>query len=190
MSKGGYLLPWNNVYEKYIAFSKARDQNHPCHTLTNAINGEKGNLERDLGYLDKYYAEIRDFLNLVANAKKTPSTRVHDALKAKEAKLCSWEDTLSPYYWGYIGGLRALASIAKDIDPYIAALKQWTSSTGAPRGIEVVTALLTEVGSISKKVKEDWENEVGSGPGAFDAYVSKRPQKLLELRTTGSGTTG
>ena len=65
--------------------------------------------------------------------------------------------------------------------------------------VPVAIELLREVQSLSNKVRQDWEDEVRKGPNdpydlySFTAYVDRRRQTLLALRTPlppTPGTTG
>jgi len=196
MPKGGYLLPWTNIYEEYIKFSGRLDKNHPLHIfLTEELKVGNDILTPNLGYLDKYYAEIRHFLNLADTAKRSPNsvidgfTTVQQALKAKEAELCNFKDTLEPYFYGYRLGLAKLDSIANKIEDYTNKLRndaipQYKASDDE---VFLLWDLLQAIKSISNKVRVDWEDEVKGGPNdpydfrSFNAYVKDRRITLLAL---------
>ena len=204
--KGDYLQRWAGAYERYAKYAAFQGKDHPCNqswnepSLTDELKQANDYLVTDLGYLDRYYAEIRDFLNLAEAARRTPNNaRVQQGLAAKEAELLSMPDTLWPYFHGYKGGLERLRSVAEAIDDYLELIRLERIRRPSDGEIMMFIELLREVQSLSNKVRQDWEDEVRKGPNdpydlySFTAYVDRRRQTLLALRTPlppTPGTTG
>lgn len=201
--KGDYLQRWSSAFDQYAKYAAFQDKNHPCNhswkeqSLTDGLKQANGYLVTDLGYLDSYYAEIRDFLNLAEAAQRTPNnTRVQQALAAKEAELLSMADTLWPHFHGYKGGLERLRSVAEALGDHIELIRLDRIQKPSDGEIMLFIGLLQEVRSLSNKVGQDWEDEVRKGPDdpydlySFTAYVSRRRQTLMALRTPLPPTPG
>jgi len=179
-------VPWTGAYQKYMAvFDKPVSKPFALNELNGEIRRENDQLSKDLKYLEGYYDKIAVFLLVAHSVKQDPhNMEVRQSLAKDEDELCS-NDMLLAYLHAAIGALRACASIAKKADEYISSLSS-SSSTLSSQEIGGLKALLNEVKSISKNVKEDFVAEVQTSPGgalgtgikAWDGYVSKRHQSL------------
>jgi hypothetical protein len=158
-----YAVIWTDVSQEYMEFARNQAQSHPSHAFVREMVSE--NPIKHLMALENYHAIVEQYMEVARKLKgQAGDARLQQELKTIRDKLCGRE-LLEPYRQSGTAALQSLEAIAGMAKPYILAYKP-----GASEG-KLLTALLTQVQSISVGLAKDLKDYVTNTPRTLDVLA-------------------
>ena len=175
-----YFMRWTDVWQPYVVFFTAQDDQHPTRELASEIRQKdpsKGLASLYRPFETNYYALVEKFTNLARSVKAQPgNAETLRQLNALEKELISPGPDTRKVYKAYAQTLResdkSLADVAGYVNTYIGRIKQLQKKPDAEE-IKLLKSLLKEVHAISNDLTNDAQ-----------AYINDTAKTLATIKAT------
>jgi hypothetical protein len=169
-----YLQRWNDVWKKYVDFSRDQDSAHPSRLLVTDVVGT--GLPNHLTLLENYYAQVERFKDVARSVKAQPGNAgLQQQLNDLEEKLGAKKPSKSlllPYSRSIRDALSSLDAIAGHVTARTQLAKTQLGKKLSTAESKLLTRLLNEVKSISGDLNRD-----------VDDYITNTVKTLATIKT-------